>query len=444
MPDETAARRAPPLAPLLWVVFVSTLGYSLVLPFLVFVVLDFGGNAFVYGLVGATYSAAQLLAAPILGRWSDRLGRRRVLLLTQSGTALGWLLFLLALVIPARTIADVGSDVVGPFALTVPLLLVFAARAVDGASGGNVSVANAYVADVTPDHLRGASFGRMAVAQNLGFVIGPALAGLLGGTAFGAALPVGAALAVALIGLGLIVLRLPESQPCRFVDPPQPFTIRKLFGVEARDCHEVRGADRLPIRAMLAPSGVRLLLAIHFLIYLAFNLFYVALPMHAATALGWSTGQVGLFFAFLSVVMVVVQGPVLAAASRRVSDMGLLLGGGLVLACSFLFFATRATGILIAGAALLALGNGLMWPSLLSQLSKRAGERAQGAVQGFAGGSGAMASIVGLLAGGVLYRAVDVGVFVWAGGVAALAWAAAWPLRWSARDASAAETAVRS
>ncbi|HSH74890.1 MAG TPA: MFS transporter, partial [Longimicrobiales bacterium] len=141
-PDGMAAH-AVPLLPILLVNFIGTLGFGLVLPFLVFLVTDWGGNAFVYGLVGATYSAFQLVGAPILGRWSDRYGRRKVLLLSQAGTLVSWLIFLVAFALPVREVLTFESAATGPVVLTVPLLVVFVARALDGITGGNVSVANA-------------------------------------------------------------------------------------------------------------------------------------------------------------------------------------------------------------------------------------------------------------------------------------------------------------
>ena len=348
---------AVPLAPILSVVFIGTLGFSIVLPFLVFLVLRLGGNAFAYGIVGATYSVFQLIGAPILGRWSDRWGRRRILLLSQFGTFLSWAVFLLALSLPITPLLDIGGPAIGTFTLTVPLLLLFTARALDGLTGGNVSVANAYVADVTAEKDRSASFGRMAVAQNLGFVAGPTIAGLLGATPWGEIAPVTAALTVSAAALVLIGMRLPESRPCLWVDRPQPAYVGKLLGQEQRNCHEVQGEQRLGLQHVFRLPNVGLLLTIHFLIYLAFNFFYVAFPVHAATGLGWSLRGVGFFFSYLSVLMVVVQGPVLRAASRRVSDRALVSVGGIILACSFLLFAVESAWVLALGAAILALGT---------------------------------------------------------------------------------------
>lgn len=162
--------------------FVGTLGFSIVVPFLVFLVTQWGGNALVYGLIGATYSAFQLIGAPILGRWSDRYGRRKILLLSQLGTLVSWIIFLIAFFVPVRILGDIDSTTLGQFTLTLPLVLLFLARAADGITGGNISVANAYLADITDEEDRSRNFGRMALSGNLGFVLGPALAGLLGAT----------------------------------------------------------------------------------------------------------------------------------------------------------------------------------------------------------------------------------------------------------------------
>jgi MFS family permease len=337
-------------------------------------------------------------------------------------------LFLVAMLLPITPLADLDLAWLGRFTVTVPLLLLVGARALDGLTGGNVAVANAYVADVTADRERSASFGRMAVAQNLGFVVGPALAGVLGASALGAMLPVLAAIAISTAALGLIAWRLPESRPRAFVDGPRPDCVGKVLGQEQRDCHEVQGAARLGLRAMARLPGVALLLAAHFLIYLAFNLFYVAFPVHAAESLAWSVRDVGLFFSYLSALMVLVQGPGLTWASKRASDRSLVLVGGLLLGGSFLLFVPESAWWVIIGAALLSAGNGLMWPSLLSLLSKAAGAEAQGAVQGFAGSASAVASIVGLLVGGVVYGVLGSAVFVMSAFVVAAAWSLGWML----------------
>ena len=188
-----------PFSALLLVNFTGALGFSIVMPFLVFLVHKWGGNALIYGLVSAAYSVFQLIGSPVLGRWSDRYGRKRILFLSQLGTALSWMVVLAAFYIPVSTVLDVDSSLLGKFSLTLPLILLFLARSVDGLTGGDVSVANAYVADITPKDAREERFGKMAASSNVGYIIGPALAGILGGTVLGFELPVLAALGVALL-----------------------------------------------------------------------------------------------------------------------------------------------------------------------------------------------------------------------------------------------------
>ena len=175
----TSLVKQPSLFPLLLVNFVGTLGFSIVLPFLVFVVMKFGGNAIVYGLLAATYPAFQLIGAPILGKWSDIYGRKKVLLLSNIGTAVGWILFLFALFLPAEK-SSIDIVFFGTFVFILPLLILFLARAIDGITGGNISIANAYLADISSDSTRSKKFGKMAISSNLGFILGPALAGILG------------------------------------------------------------------------------------------------------------------------------------------------------------------------------------------------------------------------------------------------------------------------
>src|SRR6187200_559379 len=161
-----------PIFPLLLVNFIGTLGFSIVLPFLVFLVMKFGGNAVVYSLLAAIYPAFQLIGAPILGKWSDIYGRKKVLLVSHGGTLIGWIFFLFALFLPIDNLFSITSPLIGTIVITLPLLVLFLARSVDGITGGNISVANAYLADISTDEDRSKNFGKMAISSNLGFIVG--------------------------------------------------------------------------------------------------------------------------------------------------------------------------------------------------------------------------------------------------------------------------------
>ncbi|MDJ0938773.1 MAG: MFS transporter [Woeseiaceae bacterium] len=399
------------LLPILAVNFVGTLGFSIVIPFLVFLVTDWGGNALVLGLMGATYSAFQLIGAPVLGRWSDRIGRRKVLMLSQLGTLASWCVFLVAFFVPLTTVLDVDSTTLGQFSLTLPLILAFFARALDGLTGGNVSVANAYLADITDDDDRSANFGKMAVSGNLGFVIGPAIAGVLGATAYGNIVPVTATLLISVVALAIIVFRLQEYSPCQIEAAPSPRSVRKVFGQEHRECYEIDDAD-IPFAEVLRLQHVMPLLLAYFLVTLGFSCFYIGFPVHAAGVLQWSVAQTGTFFAFMSLIMVLVQGPLLSRLSKLFSETSLAVIGTAILAAGFFAFLADETAALYVGAAGIAVGNGLMWPSVMALLSKTGDRRTQGAIQGAGGSVGAVASIVGLVLGGVLYETFGASVFI--------------------------------
>jgi MFS family permease len=404
------------LFPILLINFIGTLGFSIVLPFLVFLVKDFGGNPIVFGILSATYPAFQLIGAPILGRWSDTYGRKKILLLSNAGTLVGWIFFLVALFLPRENILSVNSALLGTFVITLPLLVLFFARFIDGLTGGNISVANAYLADISSNENRSKNFGKMAISSNLGFIVGPALAAILGSTIYGEILPILAALILSLVTLIVIGLRLKEfklsSSAAGVVPVPEKGTIRKVFAQECKECYEVEDPKRLRFKDVFKLKQVSFLLTLYFLIFLGFNIFYATFPIQAVNGLKWSITQLGIFYAALSGMMVLVEGPVLRKALKKFSEEILVVIGSIILGANFILLASNEVILVYCAAVLFALGNGLMWPSVLSILSKRAGTAHQGAVQGIAGSFGSLASIIGLTLGGFLYHFVGGVIFL--------------------------------
>lgn len=402
-----------PIFPLLLVNFTGTLGFSIVLPFLIFLVMKFGGNAVVYSLLAATYPAFQLIGAPILGRWSDIYGRKKVLLLSNAGTAIGWILFLIALVVPFEETFSINLISFGTIVVIVPLLFIFLARAIDGITGGNISVANAYLSDISSDENRSRNFGKMAISSNLGFILGPALAGILAGTVYGATLPVLAALLLSLVTLFVIGFLLRESRTkSNPIVIPEVGTIRKVFAQECKDCYEPVSPIKPKFRDVFKIKHISFLLVLYFLIFLGFNVYYASFPTHAASDLKWSVTQLGIFYAILSGIMVFIQGPVLRKALKKFSEEKLVILGSIILGTNFVLFFSNNIISVSSAVVLFALGNGLMWPSFMSILSKRAGTVLQGAVQGVAGSVGGVASIIGLIGGGVLYDLIGSATFL--------------------------------
>ena len=401
-----------PLYPILSVNFIGTLGFGIVLPFLVFLVTRYGGNALIYGIMGATYSAFQLLGAPLLGKWSDKFGRRKILLLSQLGTLLSWIIFFLAMYLPVNSLAEVNSSMLGNFTLTLPLVVLFVSRALDGITGGNVSVANAYLADITEESQRSKNFGKLAISSNLGYVVGPALAGILGATIWGEKMPILAAILISLFAALIIIFKLPEYKPTAIRVDPEKINVRKIMGQEQKECFKLECKETISFRGVLKIKDVSLLLVINFLVFLGFNFFYIAFPVYVVDKLNWDITMTGSFFSFLSIAMVCVQGPILGYLSKKQKDTFWVVFGSWVLALSFVFFISHNHWIIFSGAALMALGNGLMWPSVMSLISKTSPDRFQGTIQGYASSLGSAASIVGLLCGGFLYNIIGSYIFI--------------------------------
>lgn len=380
------------LFPILLVNFIDALGFSVVIPFLVVIVLKLGGHEVVYGFLSATYSFFQLIGAPILGNWSDKFGRKKILLLSEAGTFVAWLIFLTGLIIPNQQIKLTNNLI-----FSIPLLLIFLGRALDGLTGGNMSVANAYVADISVKDDRKQNFGRMAAASNMGLIFGPLLAGLLGATILGNILPVIVTAFISLIALLVIWLRIREPQ-VKKEDVPGPILIKQT---NLKGLKEVFNLPYVPY-----------FLTLYFLIFLGFNFFYVGFPVYAAGQLHWNVLKLGIYFSFLSGTMVLIEGPVLSFIAKRVSGAVLVITGSLILCTCFVLLKFESMVLIYSSALLFAIGNGIMWPSFIALLSNTGNAQVQGKIQGFAGSAGSLASIIGLISGAFLYHTLGSNLFL--------------------------------
>ncbi|WP_298315670.1 MFS transporter [uncultured Aquimarina sp.] len=410
--------------PILLVNFIGILGYSIVIPILIFIVTDLGGNGFIYGILGAMYPFFQFIGAPILGRLSDRIGRKKVLVISQAGTFVAWTLFLIALILPETELWSSDSEFTGSYMMTLPLILLFLARIFDGFTGGNVSVANAYLSDISTDEDRDKNFGMMGASTSLGFVLGPAVAGILASTFLGEILPIILAAIISLIAILVIFIRLPESNPCMVDTGDLNFkSFRRFFQVEHKDCfsgnsieNEVVKSDN-SFKGVLGQKGIPLLFSIYFLTFLAFSLFYAGLPIYASTMLEWTAVDLGVFLAYSSFIMILVQGPLLSFLSGKVPNIRLVAIGTVLLSLSFFLLSNPSIIILYLANTLLSLGNGLMWPSFLSLLSKTGNSTMQGTIQGYGNSMGSLASIFGLVLGGIMFESINVTIFIIGSGI---------------------------
>jgi MFS family permease len=422
------------LIPVLLINFIGTLGFGLVLPFLVFVVKDFGGNEIIYGILSAVYPAFQLIGAPILGSWSDRFGRRKILLLSQAGTLLAWVVFLVAFFLPIQTIFSIQNEFLGTLLFTLPLLVLFLARALDGITGGNVSVANAYLADISTEETRKRNFGLMGASASLGFIAGPMISGLLSSTIYGEKLPVFIAILISFTAMILIYFFLPEYEPEQDDDliSNQPRQIQKVFGQEIKDCknndegNPTSKTKKMSFIELWKYKNVSVFFVLYFLIFLGFNFFYASFPMQAANNLKWSPTELGTFFSILSLLMALVQGVLMSYFGKLTSEKNLVVIGSFILVINFILFYLSSDFWTYSATLFFALGNGIAWTSFSSLLSASTEKRYQGIVQGTAQSFGSLSSIIGLILGGFLFANLGAGVFLISAAILFLVAIVAW------------------
>jgi MFS family permease len=383
------------ILPLLSVNFIGALGYSIILPFLVYLVKDFGGNEVIYGLMGAVYPAFQLVGGPILGKWSDRVGRKKILLICQIGTFVSWLVFIIAFFVPQTDLFKFNYS--GSLVLfTLPLLVLFIARAFDGLTGGNISVANAYLSDISDKSNRKKNFGKMSSAMNLGFIIGPVISGYIAALNNGELKTVILAAIISFVAIFIIQFLLQNPKNDNNLE---------------QKTDQQNTSNQIDI-SVWKIKQVPLIVALFFLIYLAFNFFYATFPIYAANILEWDSAKLGPFFAVLSGVMILVQGPGLSYLNDYFSEKQLFFVGGLLLIGMFYCLTFTNIYIIYTGAVLFGLGNGLMWPSFLSILATKGTKQQQGAIQGVANSFGSAASILGLVAGGFIFGLIQQQIFI--------------------------------
>ncbi len=402
----TTRRRA--IATLFLVVFVDLVGFGVLIPVIPLYAKSFGANEFVGSLLIATYSLFQFVGAPVLGRLSDERGRRPVLLLSLFGSVLAWTLF---------GVAGELGPLVGA---SSGLVVLFFARAVAGIMGGNIATANAYVADVTPPEDRAQGLGLLGAAFGLGFVFGPAIAGVVSSPA----------------GLSVARRLLPAAVPVTEFTLPS-FTAAVLSTValvataaflpeprqHAETTAEVTESRlRRLYRAVTAPD-LGALVASFFLASFAFSAFESQFIFLTNDQLGYGTAENAILLTYIGVVIAVVQGGLVGPLTDRFGEYRLALAGAGIQAVTLALvpFATGweflpAIGPVAAGAVGLAVvstplsvGNALTNVSLNALVSLNAADDTQGGAFGLTQSASSLARTVGPSVAGLLY----VGVGFW-------------------------------
>jgi MFS family permease len=362
------------------------LGESLIFPLLPFLLANFTSDGRVLGLLTGSYAIAQFAFTPLIGALSDRFGRRPVIAVCVSGSVLGLGLFSITVATPWQTIPWAAGT-------ALPLALLFIARLIDGVSGGTAATASAVLADISPPERRARAFGLIGVAFGLGFIIGPALGGLLGRIDVNLPLLVG--VSIAALNLVLVLTLLPETHP---IDARIPLPRKR----ELQPFAQLSRVFRNP--------QVRRLCAAFFLFFLAFSGFTAVLVLYFKQAFGWGPGLAGAAFLVVGVVATVVQGGLIGPLVARFGEWRLSLAGlGFVIAgCLMVVLANRgnATTVVFAALAVLALGTGLVTPCLRALVSRRLDDAGQGAALGSLQGLQSLGGFIGPPLAGLAYETV--------------------------------------
>ena len=340
-----------PLFVLFLTILVNLIGFGIIIPLLPFYATTYGASPLMIGLLFASFSISQLIAAPLLGGWSDRWGRRPVLILSLIGTAISFVML----------------------ALATNLAMLFAARIVDGLSGGNITTARAYIADVTPHEDRARAYGFLGAAFGLGFILGPALGGFFSHISYTA--PIWVAVVVTLAATVLAWVWLPET------------------------VHRAQAESMSPWRAVrdvATRPNLRVLLGVDFIYWMSFAVYQTTFALFGAHRFGFDAAKTGYFLSAFGFLGVIVQGALVGPIVNRLGERTTLTAGLLLTAVGWggsamTYSLPVFTLMLVPG----AMGIGLCNATLSALISHAAGPGEQGRVQGAAGALESVGRTVG-------------------------------------------------
>jgi DHA1 family tetracycline resistance protein-like MFS transporter len=357
--------------PILFVyVVIELLGMSLILPLLPYYAQSFSASALLVGLLGTSNALAQVLGAPLVGRLSDRFGRRPLILIGALATAVGFVML--------------------GFARS--LWMIFASRVLDGLLGGNVALAQAYITDVTEEEDRARGLGIIGAAFGIGFIIGPAAGGFL--SRWGVAVPAFAAAGLALLNSVWVLAALPESltperRAALALNPRPPLTAAALLT-------ELR-------RPVVGP-----LLTTRLFYAFAFGIFQSSFALWASQRLGLAVQQTAYVLAYVGLLSVLVQGIAIGPLTHRFSERTLIVAGLVILAASLVSWAFVPNLILLLVVlAPMALSAGVLNVAITSTLTKAVVREDVGGTLGLAAALQGAASVAAPAVGGLLLQ--DVG-----------------------------------
>jgi len=354
-------------------VFIDLLGFGIVIPLLPLYAEKYRPSPLVFGLLMSSFSAMQFVFAPLLGRLSDRYGRRPVILVSLAGTVVGYVLF----------------------AFAHSLTVLFVSRLLDGATGANIGTAQAVIADSTSPADRARGMGMIGMAFALGFIFGPAIGGFA--VHLGEAAPGLFAAGLSLVALLWAYFKLPETRPVGKVAPSV-----SLFS----------GASLL--RAFRRPE-IGALMLLSFVTTTAFANFESTFAQFLSLRLNAVPSTVAWFFVFVGVCSAIVQGGLVRRLAPRFGEARLVMAGCVLLIAGFLLLRLGTTAPrLLAAIAVIALGIGLTTPTLSSLVSRRTAATEQGEVLGAYQSMASLGRVFGPFAGENLYLRVGADAPHWA------------------------------
>ena len=383
------------LLPLYLISFQNVIGFTLLIPVLPFVVQKYGGGSFIYGFILATYAICQFLATPILGTLSDRYGRKPLLLISFAGTLIGWAIFCLSAFVPQVVV----------FGMQLPLWIILIAQIIDGITGGNISIAGAYAADVSKPHERSKIYSMFGALFGVGFVIGPALGGIVAQGPAGY-LGVGLlAFLITLITVLAIIFFLPESL--------EPHKRRFIPLIDAfKKINVIAGVAQYRKKA-----GIPTLLVGRFIYALAFAMLNVAFTVYAQKYLHLNETQLGVLFFMVGIMVVINQGFIARHVTKKTSEKTAFFLGQIVFAVvafAYIFEPNLWQTLVIM--AFLTFASALSIPTSRALLSTLADEHEQGELGGLDESLNALTRAIGPLVAGFLYETTN----HWSFGIIAL------------------------
>jgi multidrug resistance protein len=357
-----------PLFLMAFTIFIDFTGFGLVIPLLPFWAQHLGANAVGVGLILTLYALAQFIFTPMLGSLSDRYGRRPVII--------------------ASLIIEAIAFALSALANTLPLL--FFARFIGGVGSSNIGSAQAVVSDVTPPEGRARGMGLIGAAIGMGFVVGPAIGGVL--APLGSAIPFWVAAVVAVVNTLLVTLFLPETRK-REVATAGTHTKNEGFSMLLAGWKQ---ALRYPIVARLAIMSL--------LFNVAFTAMEAIYPLFSQHVFGWTAMQNGYIFTYVGIIVVIMQGGLVGQLVKRFGERSLLIAGLIMLAIGLgLLPWSTQLGLMLVALGILSAGDGAVTPTISTLLSFASPETAQGETLGFAQGLSGLGRIVGPLIAGSFY-----------------------------------------